>query len=161
MSFLVGVKEAGNILGWDRRKVSTYHLRGVLPKPVVDLSSGPIWFRNQIEYFKIHRELHVTTYYIKNKKVYECRQNSPLLETRYSPDEVKKKGNIVFLEEDIAQIKKAVTEKSSMVQFFSFELIRFLVEVGILEPVIFDEYLIQCPYEKMNLAKKGMDEPTC
>src|ERR1700719_536708 len=106
MEFLVGVKEVGEILGWDRRKVSTYHLRGVLPKPVVSLSSGPIWFRKQIENYKASKESEEMTYYIDNEIVYECRQNHPMKKTCYSPEEFKefKRNYIVYREKDIKQL---------------------------------------------------------
>ncbi|RRJ54964.1 hypothetical protein EHV15_35945 [Paenibacillus oralis] len=53
---LVGHSETAEILGWDKRKVSTYLQRakkkdwpdGMFPKPIQWLASGPIWFRNQI-----------------------------------------------------------------------------------------------------------------
>lgn len=45
---LVGVQEAAEILGWDRRKVSTYMSRGSFPVPIQRLASGSIWTRQQI-----------------------------------------------------------------------------------------------------------------
>lgn len=48
-ALLVGAAEAARILGWDRRKVSTYHGRGLLPKPVADLAATPVWRRQDIE----------------------------------------------------------------------------------------------------------------
>ena len=113
MSFLVGVKEAGEILGWDRRKVSTYHLRGVLPKPLVSLSSGPIWLRKQIESYKAGKESGLTTFYIANRVIYECKHNHTFIETCYSPKEWKEhKGkHIVYKEKDVQQLKKAILEK--------------------------------------------------
>ena len=163
MSFLVGVSEVGKILGWDRRKVSTYHLRGVLPKPLVDLSSGPIWSRKQIEYYKAYKELDMVTYFINKEKVYQCRQNDTLLETTYSPEEVKEhKGNHILLwEEDITQVRNAIMGKSSIVQFFSFDFISFLYDVGLMEKGVLEQYLSQVSYETINLAKKGWDERTC
>jgi hypothetical protein len=49
---LVGVAEAAEILGWDKRKIATYISRGVFPDPVQRLASGPIWTRKQIEDYK-------------------------------------------------------------------------------------------------------------
>lgn len=48
----IGLAEAAEILGWDKRKVSTYIKRGKFPEPVVRLKSGPIWERRQIEEYK-------------------------------------------------------------------------------------------------------------
>ncbi|WP_206922729.1 hypothetical protein [Alicyclobacillus suci] len=45
---LVGVKEAAQILGWERHKTSVYHRRGKLPEPIQVLSTGPIWTEQQI-----------------------------------------------------------------------------------------------------------------
>lgn len=49
---LVGVAETAEILGWDKRKVSTYIKRGKFPEAVLRLKSGPIWERWQIEKYK-------------------------------------------------------------------------------------------------------------
>jgi hypothetical protein len=48
---LVGVAEASEILGWDRRRVSTYVRRGAFPEPVASLASGRVWRREDIEAF--------------------------------------------------------------------------------------------------------------
>jgi hypothetical protein len=163
MDFLVGVKEASEILGWDRRKVSTYHLRGVLPKPVVSLSSGPIWFRKQIEFYKAAKESSVTTYYIEGEIVYECKHQHPIKETSYSPEEIKESnGNyIVYLEEDIEQLKNTILEKNPIIQFLSFESISLLNELGILETDIFCNYIQQYSFKNMEPTKKGRGEESC
>lgn len=142
MDFLVGVKEVGEILGWDRRKVSTYNLRGILPKPITSLSSGPIWFRKQIEFYKITRDSDLTTYYINGGVVYECKYNQPMLETSYLPDEINNSTEqyIVYQEEDINQLERVIKENNPIVQFLSFETIKFLYELGILEASVFQEY---------------------
>lgn len=49
---LAGASEAAEILGWDRRKVSTYYGRHILPDPIAILASGPIWTRRQIEQYR-------------------------------------------------------------------------------------------------------------
>lgn len=48
---LLGVKEVGETLGWDRRKVSVYLQRKKLPEPVARLAAGPVWRRRDIEAF--------------------------------------------------------------------------------------------------------------
>lgn len=48
---LVGVAEASEILGWDRRRVSTYVRRGAFPEPVASLASGRVWRREDVEAF--------------------------------------------------------------------------------------------------------------
>ena len=40
---LVGVAEAADVLGWDKRRVSTYVKRGSFPDPVEELAGGRIW----------------------------------------------------------------------------------------------------------------------
>ena len=47
-SHLVGLAEAAEMLGWDKRKLATYRKRGVFPEPVQELKSGPVWLRSQI-----------------------------------------------------------------------------------------------------------------
>jgi hypothetical protein len=49
---LVGLAEAAEMLGWDKRKVSTYVSRGTFPAPLRKLASGPIWTYKQIEDYK-------------------------------------------------------------------------------------------------------------
>ena len=49
---LVGISEAADIIGWDRRKVSVYLQRGSFPSPEYKLASGPVWTREQIEEFR-------------------------------------------------------------------------------------------------------------
>jgi hypothetical protein len=48
---LVGVSEAATILGWDRRRVSTYVSRGAFPEPVAALAAGRVWRREDVEAF--------------------------------------------------------------------------------------------------------------
>jgi len=48
---LVGVAEAAQILGWDRRRVITYVNRGSFPIPVASLASGRVWRRDDVEAF--------------------------------------------------------------------------------------------------------------
>lgn len=40
---LVGVAEAADILGWDKRRVATYIKRGSFPEPVESLAGGRVW----------------------------------------------------------------------------------------------------------------------
>ena len=40
---LVGVAEAADVLGWDKRRVSTYVKRGSFPDPVEELAGGRVW----------------------------------------------------------------------------------------------------------------------
>ncbi|MFD4931893.1 hypothetical protein ACFWMS_23905 [Peribacillus butanolivorans] len=157
MDFLVGVKEVGEILGWDRRKVSTYQLRGVLPKPVVQLYSGPIWYRKQIEFYKAGKDFGVRTYYIKGEMVYECTHNQPFKDTVYSPKDIKEQmGNyILYQEKDIQQLKNAILEKNPIVQFLSFESVSFLHDLGILETVVFQDYIQQYSFEDIESTKEG------
>lgn len=49
---LVGVQEAALLLGWDKRKVSTYMIRGSFPEPIQRLASGSIWTKQQILDYK-------------------------------------------------------------------------------------------------------------
>jgi predicted DNA-binding transcriptional regulator AlpA len=53
---IVGLHEAAAMLGWDKRKLSTYIKRGKFPAPVVRLKATPIWERWQIEEYKERRE---------------------------------------------------------------------------------------------------------
>jgi hypothetical protein len=52
---LVGVSEAAEILGWDRRRVATYVSRGAFPEPAAALASGRVWRREDIEAFGADR----------------------------------------------------------------------------------------------------------
>ena len=48
---LVGVAEAAEIMGWDKRRVVTYLDRGSFPEPLTSLASGRIWLRKDVERF--------------------------------------------------------------------------------------------------------------
>ena len=48
---IVGVAEAAEIMGWDKRRVVTYLDRGQFPEPLTTLASGRIWLREDIEAF--------------------------------------------------------------------------------------------------------------
>jgi predicted DNA-binding transcriptional regulator AlpA len=46
---LVGVAEAAEILGWDKRRLFTYISRGSFPEPVAFLASGRVWRKRDVE----------------------------------------------------------------------------------------------------------------
>jgi len=46
---LVGVSEAADIMGWDKRRVITYIDRGHFPEPTASLAGGRIWLREEVE----------------------------------------------------------------------------------------------------------------
>jgi SAM-dependent methyltransferase len=48
---LVGVAEAAEILGWDKRRVATYIRRGSFPEPLESLASGRVWEESDIRAF--------------------------------------------------------------------------------------------------------------
>jgi hypothetical protein len=48
---LVGVAEAAELLGWDKRRIFTYLGRGSFPEPVAALASGRVWRRGDVEAF--------------------------------------------------------------------------------------------------------------
>ncbi|MGG3884325.1 helix-turn-helix transcriptional regulator [Brevibacillus panacihumi] len=53
---LVGLAEAAEMLGWDKRQISTYINRGKFPEPIQRLASGPIWTYKQIEDYRDARK---------------------------------------------------------------------------------------------------------
>ena len=56
---VVGVAEAAEIMGWDKRRVITYIDRGSFPEPITSLASGRIWLREDVEEFaRVWRETH-------------------------------------------------------------------------------------------------------
>lgn len=48
---IVGVAEAAEIMGWDKRRVVTYLDREQFPEPLTRLASGRIWLREDVEAF--------------------------------------------------------------------------------------------------------------
>ena len=46
---LVGVAEAAEIMGWDKRRVITYIDRGHFPEPIAALAGGRIWLREDVD----------------------------------------------------------------------------------------------------------------
>lgn len=77
---IVGVKEAAEILGWSRKKVSAYYPRGNFPKPIKTLYSGPIWYRAQIERYKRVKILNEKVFLVKEGLYYECFYNKSPVE---------------------------------------------------------------------------------
>jgi hypothetical protein len=56
---VVGVAEAAEIMGWDKRRVITYIDRGSFPEPITALASGRIWLREDVEeYAELWRSTH-------------------------------------------------------------------------------------------------------
>jgi hypothetical protein len=49
---LVGVAEAAEILGWDKRRVATYVKRGAFPEPLAELAGGRVWAREDVVAFR-------------------------------------------------------------------------------------------------------------
>jgi hypothetical protein len=52
---LVGVAEAAAILGWDKRRVSTYVARGSFPEPLAELAGGRVWALDDVRAFADRR----------------------------------------------------------------------------------------------------------
>lgn len=48
---LVGVAEAAALLGWDKRRVSTYVKRGSFPEAVEELAGGRVWALDDVTAF--------------------------------------------------------------------------------------------------------------
>ena len=58
---LVGVAEAAEIMGWDKRRVITYIDRGHFPEPIASLAGGRVWLREDVDaYASEWRERHPT-----------------------------------------------------------------------------------------------------
>jgi 16S rRNA C967 or C1407 C5-methylase (RsmB/RsmF family) len=49
---LVGVAEAAEIMGWDKRRVATYIRRESFPEPLAELAGGRVWAREDIVQFR-------------------------------------------------------------------------------------------------------------
>lgn len=48
---LVGVAEAAEVLGWDKRRVITYVDRGAFPEPLQSLAGGRVWALDDVRAF--------------------------------------------------------------------------------------------------------------
>lgn len=48
---LVGVAEAAEVLGWDKRRVITYVDRGSFPTPLASLAGGRVWALDDVREF--------------------------------------------------------------------------------------------------------------
>ena len=49
---LVGVAEAAELMGWDKRRVATYVKRGAFPEPLAELAGGRVWAREDVVSFR-------------------------------------------------------------------------------------------------------------
>lgn len=56
VSPLLGTVDVGKRLGWRKQKVSVYHQRGKLPKPVGYVGGRPMWTERQIDIYKLTSE---------------------------------------------------------------------------------------------------------
>jgi len=112
--FIVGVKEVAEILNWSRKKVSVYHPRGNFPKPISTLSSGPVWFKEQIVYYRDIKLEQKKVYYAKNKIVYECFYNrAPVISDRTIESVVRDSSCIFLFEhEDIKDLISKIQKNS-------------------------------------------------
>ncbi|GKU83926.1 hypothetical protein [Niallia sp. NCCP-28] len=143
MGLFVGVKEAGEILGWDRRKVSTYHLRGVFPTPLEVLSSGPVWFKEQIEYYKLTKVKEVPFYYYDGNYIFQCdiKQEKKKTELTLAALEKQKINYVLWKESDVQSLMEAIMEQQPFVRFFSSGSISIIHDFGILPDHIYSFYL--------------------
>lgn len=73
----VGLAEAAEIMGDNKKKISVYHKRGKFPKAIQELSSGPIWTRDQIEHYKMYNDANVTVYYNDGEHIWKLNFNEP------------------------------------------------------------------------------------
>lgn len=53
---LLGTAEAAELLGVERPRIGRWRKVGIMPEPVADLKSGPVWLRSQIEGVQEERE---------------------------------------------------------------------------------------------------------
>jgi hypothetical protein len=61
---VIGVSEFAEFIGWDKNKLATHINREIVPKPIKELSSTPLWTIGQFEYFNL---------IIKNRELYSMR----------------------------------------------------------------------------------------
>jgi hypothetical protein len=45
---LVGTAEAATLLGVERPRIAKLRRRGIIPPPLIELASGPVWLRSQV-----------------------------------------------------------------------------------------------------------------
>jgi hypothetical protein len=48
---LLGVAEAAELMGWDKRRVITYLDRGTFPTPIASLAGGRVWALDDVREF--------------------------------------------------------------------------------------------------------------
>jgi hypothetical protein len=143
MSIFVGAKEAGEILGWDRRKVSTYYLRGILPSPVSVLSSGPVWFREQIEYFYLTREKKIPLYFYDGTHIFRYNYRHIYEQTDLDLHDIHASAqtHILWNKNDVEDLTSAIVGKSTLVRFISPGNISIFHDFGLLSDEIYEQYL--------------------
>lgn len=73
----VGLAEAAEIMGKDKKKISVYRKRGKFPNAVQELASGPIWTREQIVHFKAYKDANMIVYYNDGDQIWKLHFNKP------------------------------------------------------------------------------------
>lgn len=73
---VVGVAEAAEIMGWDKRRVITYIDRGSFPEPLTALASGRIWLREDVEAYA--KEWHGRQSAVKTAKASRAAAQEPV-----------------------------------------------------------------------------------
>ncbi|WP_108672543.1 hypothetical protein [Peribacillus acanthi] len=161
MMVLVGVTEAGEILGWDRRKVSTYHSRGVMPKPVVNLSSGPIWMKRQIQCYKEQKEFDQKVYYHDGMTLFECRKKATPVPVRMPLGELEgnEDGVLLFHKEDLTGLSQEIMNNTPIAKFLSYETVSFLHGYSLISEETFhyfQEHYVPVNLKIYDLHKEGV-----
>ncbi|WP_445491578.1 hypothetical protein [Niallia sp. 03133] len=143
MTLFVGLKEAGEILGWDRRKVSTYYIRGVFPSHLEVLSSGPVWFKEQIEYYRLTKEKQIPFYYYDGNTIFQCFFNQEQIKTELTLKYLEKleSNYILWKAEDVQSLMEAILQQLPLVRFFSPGSISIIHDLGILPNDLYLYYL--------------------
>jgi hypothetical protein len=50
---IVGLAEFCNIIGWDKKRLTSYICKGYILRPIKRINATPLWSIGQIEYFKL------------------------------------------------------------------------------------------------------------
>lgn len=151
LTILVGTKEAGIILGWDRRKVSTYHLRGAFPTPICNLFSGPVWSKDQIEFFKQTKGMRMPIYYLDDSTIYQCMFKKTLQETNLTLEHLNgsKEPYILWESSSINKIRNLIGEESPLIKYLSHGSISNFYDYGLLSVDDYKVYLKNIKHENI------------
>lgn len=143
MTIFVGLSEAADLLGWDKRKLSKYRERGVFPKPFQQFASGPIWTIDQIKQYGVFRDNGLTIYYHDGRDMYQCFFDKPMEKVAIKFEAIHSREYAPMMcisERQVGHLRRAMMNPD-LVHFIGPSTVAAYYNFGIIMEEEYDAYL--------------------